>query len=199
MKLKPCAVGIILVTIFSLCISEESTETTVPPETTASPETTAPPEVTEPPETTAPPTTAPPTQVATTTPSPPKAELVLNEEKTQNNITITLRKIFHVNEPKYGSSGPLEDHLRVELSILNAGSDPIEFYPNITSIIEDNLQNQYVVLSMPSSKNWGGIGSGEPREGHITFPAIDKNAETITLVLRNDTTVIEFTVNIADL
>ena len=70
---------------------------------------------------------------------------------------------------------------------------------NITSVIEDDLKNQYVVLSMPSSKDWGEIESGEIKEGYITFPEIDENANTITIVLRNDTTAIEFVVDIQNL
>ncbi|MCD6466743.1 MAG: DUF4352 domain-containing protein, partial [Methanomicrobia archaeon] len=101
--------------------------------------------------------------------------------------------------PKYGTKGDLETHLRVELSIRNDSDDNIEFYPNITSVIEDDLKNQYVVLSMPSSKDWGEIVSGETKEGYITFPEIDENANTITIVLRNDTTAIEFVIDIQNL
>ncbi|MCK4433704.1 MAG: hypothetical protein KAV48_07195, partial [Methanomicrobia archaeon] len=61
------------------------------------------------------------------------------------------------------------------------------------------LKNQYVVLSMPSSKNWGEIKSEETKEGYITFPRIDENAETIAIVLRNDTRAIEFLIDIRNL
>jgi len=198
MKSKIIYIGIILLIAFSLCISEESTnKTTEPPsETTETLEVTETPSTASP--TTTPSTTTPPaTMPAPTTPG--KREVVLNEEKTQNNITIKIIKLYYVNEPKYGSSGSLETHLRVELSIRNDSDDNIEFYPNITSVIEDDLKNQYVVLSMPSSKEWGEIESGGIKEGYIAFPEIDENANTITIVLRNDTTAIEFVADIQKL
>jgi len=199
MKSRILCIGIILLVAFSLCISEESTnKTTEPPSgTTKTPETSETPSATTPSNTTPSPTTPPATTPAPTTPG--KREVVLNEEKTQNNITIKIIKLYYVNEPKYGSSGTLETHLRVELSIRNDSDDNIEFYPNITSVIEDDLKNQYVVLSMPSSKDWGEIESGGIKEGYIAFPEIDKNAETITIVLRNDTTAIEFIIDIQKL
>ena len=193
-------IGIILLVAFSLCISEESETQT--PEKTETLQATETPEVTETPSTASPTTTPSPTTPPATTPSPTtpcKKEVVLNEEKTQNNITIKIIKLYYVNEPKYGTKGDLETHLRVELSIRNDSDDNIEFYPNITSVIEDDLKNQYVVLSMPSSKDWGEIVSGETKEGYITFPEIDENANTITIVLRNDTTAIEFIINIQNL
>jgi hypothetical protein len=201
MKSRIICIGIILLVAFSLCISEESETQT--PEKTETLQATETPEVTETPSTASPTTTPSTTTVPpTTTPAPTtpgKTEVVLNEEKTQNNITIKIIKLYYVNEPKYGSSGSLETHLRVELSIRNDSDDNIEFYPNITSVIEDDLKNQYVVLSMPSSKEWGEIESGGIKEGYIAFPEIDENANTITIVLRNDTTAIEFVVDIQKL
>ncbi|MCK4637645.1 MAG: DUF4352 domain-containing protein [Methanomicrobia archaeon] len=198
MKSRIICIGIILLVAFSLCISDGSETQT--PEKTETPEITETPEKSVP---TTPPasTTQFPTPAPTTpAPTPPgKKELVINEEKTQNNIVITISKLYYVNEPKYGNSGPLEDHLRVELSIRNDSESTIEFYPNITSVIEDDLKNQYVVLSMPSSKEWGEINPEETREGYITFPRIDENAETITIVLRNDTTAIEFLIDMRNL
>ncbi len=206
MKSTLISVGIVLVVVCSLCISEETAETTSPPTTTA-PTTTAPPTTqapttSAPPTTTAAPTTPPATESVTPSPTPsqtPERELVVNEAKTQNNITITIKRLYYVNEPKYGSSGPSEDHLRVEIFIQNGGNSAIEFYPNITSVIRDNAQNEYVVLSMPSSKDWGKIESGDGKEGYITFTKLEENAETITLILRNDTTVFEFIIDVQNL
>jgi len=200
MKSRIIYIGIILLVAFSLCISEESTnKTTEPPSgTTKTPEVTETPSTASP--TTTPSTTTVPPTITTPAPTTPdKKEVVLNEEKTQNNITIKIIKLYYVNEPKYGTKGDSETHLRVELSIRNDSDDNIEFYPNITSVIEDDLKNQYVVLSMPSSKDWGEIESGGIKEGYIAFPEIDENAETITIVLRNDTTAIEFVVDIQNL
>lgn len=198
MKIRMFSLGIMLVLAFSLCITEEPEEPTIPP-TTAAPTT---PTTEAPPETkaeTSPPTPAETTPETTAPSTPEKKELVINEEKTKNGIAVTIKKLYYVSEPKYGNSGPSEKHLTVELSIQNTSDSTIEFYPNITSIIRDNAQKEYVVLSMASSKNWGTMGPGNGKEGHITFPAIDENAETITLTLRKDTLVFEFSTEIQNL
>jgi len=200
MKTKIFYLGIVLLVSLSLCISQ-STQT---PEKTEEPQgtetTTQTPEVTEAPST-APASTPSSTTSAPATPAPTpgKKELILNEEKTQNKITVKIIKLYYVDEPKYGTKGDLETHLRVELSITNNSDSTIEFYPNLTSVIEDDMNNQYVVLSMPSSKNWGEINSGETREGYIVFPEIEDEAKMIMLILRNDTTVIKFTIEIQNL
>ena len=197
MNPKILAIGLVFLATFSLCISEDPSTPTIPETTPGS-------QVgeTEPPETE--PASPPPTTTcapSTSAPSspPPKKEVVVAEEQTQDTITVCVEKLYYVNEPKYGSSGALEDHLRVELVIRNDGDDTIEFYPNITSIIEDDHEGRYVVLSMPSSKDWGEIIHGESREGYIAFPVLDEDVETISLLLRNDTVVFEFIVDIHEL
>lgn len=193
--MRMLSIGIMLLLAFSLCITEEPGETTAPPTTVAP---TIPAVTEEPPETKAktPPPTPAETAPETTVPNTPeKKELVINKEKTKNGITIKIIKLYYVNEPKYGSSGLSEKHLRVELSIQNNGDSTIEFYPNITSVIEDNLKNEYVVLLMPSSKDWGEIKPEGTKEGYITFAVINESAETVTLKLRNDTTSFEFVID----
>jgi len=127
-----------------------------------------------------------------------QSAITVQQTITKGHFSITLVRVGHFTHLEYDTWGEEVAEFRVDLKVTNIASEP-EYIFQSDIVILDNLGNQYN-YEYGGTLELGEIYPGVTREGYVLFPALNENANRITVTITDteypEDIVYEFTVNL---
>lgn len=127
-----------------------------------------------------------------------QSAITVQQTITNGDFSITLVKVGCFAHLEYDTWGDEVTEFRVDLKVTSIASEP-EYIFESDIVILDNLGNQYN-YEYGGTLDLGEIYPGVTREGYVLFPALNKNANRITVIVTDteypEDIVYEFTVNL---
>ena len=127
-----------------------------------------------------------------------QSAITVGKTITKGDFSITLVKVGYFTHLKYDTSGDEVTQFRLDLKVKNVANDP-EYLFESNIVIVDNLGNQYN-YEYDGTLELGEIYAGVTKEGYVLFPAVNENATTITVTIKQtaypEDILYQFTVNL---
>ena len=127
-----------------------------------------------------------------------QSAITVQQTITKGDFSITLVKVGHFAHLEYDTWGDEITEFRVDLEVTSIASEP-EYIFESDILILDNVGNQYN-YEYGGTLDLGEIYPGVTREGYVLFPALNENANRITVIVTDteypEDIVYEFTVNL---
>ena len=127
-----------------------------------------------------------------------QSAIAVQQTITKGDFSITLVKVGHFTHLEYDTWGDEVTEFRVDLKVTSIAGEP-EYIFESDIVILDNIGNQYN-YEYGGTLDLGEIYPGVTREGYVLFPALNENANRITVIVTDtefpEDIVYEFTVNL---